>query len=282
MRLHQLIGQAGDFWDYTTGPVISADSTGKYTFTNLTDGQFYTVGASAYRHATSVLGGGTDPTAGTAFRATQNRPTLPNLTLADATGLTGSVSSAFGPTEGVTVELIRWVEAWGAFADAGAATTGPTGTYRFDELVPGTYAVHIDPTGADRPLKSTWLGGGDEPSTSTDPRLFTVGAVPTEIRKDVTLAARQVVRGRATSATGARPARGRHRGVVRLRRRDQHVGALRERVDGIGRGLRRPGPRRLDRDLQVLPFGLRDAVPRRQRRRAGVPVRSEPRRHRAR
>ena len=113
VRLHQLIGQAGDFWDYTTGPVVSADSTGKYTFTNLTDGQFYTVGASAYRHATSVLGGGTDPTEGTAFRATQNRPTLPNLTLADATGLTGSVSSAFGPSEGVTVELIRWVRGVG-------------------------------------------------------------------------------------------------------------------------------------------------------------------------
>ena len=203
VRLHQLIGQAGDFWDYTTGPVVSADSTGKYTFTNLTDGQFYTVGASAYRHATSVLGGGTDPTEGTAFRATQNRPTLPNLTLADATGLTGSVSSAFGPSEGVTVELIRWVEAWGAFTDAGAATTGSTGTYRFDELVPGTYAVHIDAAGAARPLKSIWLGGGDEPSTSTDPRLFTVGAVPTEIRKDVVLAARQVARGRVTSDTGA-------------------------------------------------------------------------------
>ncbi|MET0525850.1 MAG: Ig-like domain repeat protein [Nocardioides sp.] len=200
VQAYTMNGVAGDWWGYDPGPQTTTDSTGTYRFEGLRHNEYYTVGASAYRHPAAALGGATDPTDGTVFRAIQNR-TLPNLTLTDATGLRGSVSSVFGSTEDVTMELLRWDESEDAFVAEGSATTDADGAYRFDTLTPGQYALHADAGAADGQLRSAWVGGS-EPTGPGSAAVFTVTDTPSEVVRNVTLAPRQVATGVVAGETG--------------------------------------------------------------------------------
>jgi hypothetical protein len=194
-------GVVNDWWGYDPGPTTTTDSEGTYRFTGLKHNEYYTVGAAAYRHPFAALGGASDPTDGTVFRAIQNR-TLPDLALPDATGLRGSVSSSvFGPSEDVKVELMRWDGSEDAFVPDGSATTDEDGGYRFDVLEPGQYALHADTRGADGQLRAAWFGGS-EPTGPGSAGVFTVTDSPAEVVRDLTLVPRQVATGVVTGETG--------------------------------------------------------------------------------
>ncbi|WP_110180572.1 carboxypeptidase-like regulatory domain-containing protein [Nocardioides solisilvae] len=208
VELLRLEGSPGRF----TGadPVASAvtDAAGRYELAGLPQqaGRWYTVAAYAAGHRDGVLGGGSDPLAGTPLESDTDRTAAP-LELRRAPSVHGTVRGPDGaPLPGVDVQLWRWDASLDGFVPVTAAPSRSAGAYSIPFVGSGHYTLWFETTGSAATAavaEPGWLAGGAPPAGPGSPGVFSFDEdAPADVTRDRTLAAPPYASGRLVDAAG--------------------------------------------------------------------------------